>query len=196
MNISNGIQLAIKLHGNQMRRGDEEPYVLHCIRVCTMVGRISNDINLLHAALLHDVVEDTNTTLEDLQNLKISKETLEMVKLLTKPKGVSREDYIKSIKESKNMAAIIIKIMDSLDNAIFSEKGKEFTLNNLKKDPNEESKKYLDTAKDLLGCITNIAVHAIIKDMILDTEFQCSLPFSLDKETLMWDFINSGVKYE
>ena len=196
MNISNGIQLAIKLHGNQMRRGDEEPYVLHCIRVCTMVGRISNDINLLHAALLHDVVEDTNTTLEDLQNLKISKETLEMVKLLTKPKGVSRKDYIKSIKESKNMAAIIIKIMDSLDNAIFSEKGKEFTLNNLKKDPNEESKKYLDTAKDLLGYITNIAVRAIIKDMILYTEFQCSLPFSLDKETLMWDFINSGVKYE
>jgi len=55
-------ELATKLHGEQKRKYSGEPYVTHTIRVAKIVEDHGGDDNMVYAALLHDVLEDTQTT--------------------------------------------------------------------------------------------------------------------------------------
>ncbi len=55
-------ELAIKLHGEQKRKYSGEPYVTHTFRVAKTVKEYGGDDNMIYAALLHDVLEDTETT--------------------------------------------------------------------------------------------------------------------------------------
>lgn len=57
---------ATERHKGQVRKNGNIPYILHPIEVATIVATMSDDEDLLCAALLHDTVEDTNTTLEEL----------------------------------------------------------------------------------------------------------------------------------
>lgn len=114
-------------HGPQMRRSGEEPYVNHCKRVAatymTMVGQVSLDLNALAAAVLHDVVEDTDATLESLRAEGFTAETVEIVRLLTRDEGMSKEDYLHRLFNSGNVHAMIIKLCDNNDNSQMSFRG-------------------------------------------------------------------------
>lgn len=57
---------ACKKHSGQRRRLSDAPYFLHPMEVASIVGTMSDDQNLLAAAVLHDTVEDTDTTLEEI----------------------------------------------------------------------------------------------------------------------------------
>ncbi len=50
---------ADKAHGDQLRKYTPERYIVHPIRVMSICKRVTNDICILSAALLHDVLEDT-----------------------------------------------------------------------------------------------------------------------------------------
>jgi GTP diphosphokinase / guanosine-3',5'-bis(diphosphate) 3'-diphosphatase len=58
---------AIAAHGSDMRKSGD-PYVIHPIAVATILARIHLDSETIAAALLHDVVEDTPVTLEDIES--------------------------------------------------------------------------------------------------------------------------------
>ena len=63
-------EFAAHKHRNQRRKGaTRRPYVGHCIEVARLVAEVGkvDDANVLAAALLHDTVEDTDTTREELQ---------------------------------------------------------------------------------------------------------------------------------
>ena len=66
------------------------------------------------AALLHDVVEDTEVTLEDLQK-EFPAEVVEAVRLLTHEEGVTTQEYLTAIKE--NPIALKVKLADNAHNA-------------------------------------------------------------------------------
>lgn len=53
---------ADQAHGNQMRKYTDERYIVHPIQVMEICSEYTNDITVLGAALLHDVLEDTPTT--------------------------------------------------------------------------------------------------------------------------------------
>lgn len=53
-------------HGSQMRKYTPEPYIVHPVRVMKLCAEYSDDIAVLCAALLHDVLEDTPVTLEEM----------------------------------------------------------------------------------------------------------------------------------
>ena len=53
-------------HGPQRRKFVDEPYVNHLVRVMNICSEYTNDIPTLCAALLHDVLEDTDTTKQEL----------------------------------------------------------------------------------------------------------------------------------
>lgn len=59
-------RLAEKAHAGQ-KRVSGEPYVIHCIAVATILAEMRVPPNVVAAALLHDTVEDTNVTLEDIK---------------------------------------------------------------------------------------------------------------------------------
>lgn len=59
---------AIKAHHGTERRGKKSPYIIHPMEAVEIVATITNDQELLAAAALHDVVEDTEYTEEDIRN--------------------------------------------------------------------------------------------------------------------------------
>lgn len=61
------ITFAIKAHSGVERRGKDFPYIIHPMEACAIVATITKDQELLAAAALHDVVEDTEYTEDDIR---------------------------------------------------------------------------------------------------------------------------------
>lgn len=60
--INKAIIFATKAHAGQFRKGGSKPYILHPLEAGIIVSQIKNDEDLICAAILHDVVEDTDIT--------------------------------------------------------------------------------------------------------------------------------------
>jgi len=59
---------AIEKHSGQTRRLSTAPYILHPLEVAAIVGTMTDDEDTLCAAVLHDTVEDTDATLEEIRD--------------------------------------------------------------------------------------------------------------------------------
>lgn len=95
-------------HSGQ-KRLNGNPYIIHPIRVSQ---EVSGDIAKT-CALLHDTVEDTKTTFEEIKYI-FGEEIATVVEVLTHRKGESYEDYISRVKQSE--IATAVKIADLSDN--------------------------------------------------------------------------------
>lgn len=89
------------------------PYILHCLRVMDKMPQ--EDEDLLCIAVLHDLIEDTNYTLEDLRREGFSDRVVQGVNLLTKLGTMNYDDYIHQI--SQNINATLVKLADLEDNS-------------------------------------------------------------------------------
>ena len=56
--INKAIAFATKAHGGQRRKGTDIPFILHPMEVGMIVSRMTDDAEVIAAAVLHDVVED------------------------------------------------------------------------------------------------------------------------------------------
>lgn len=88
------------------------PYITHLERVRDKF----QDSFLRTIALLHDVVEDTTVTFQDLEQIGFSGSYIEVLSLLTRDKKLSYHEYISRIIHSKNKKALLVKIADMEDN--------------------------------------------------------------------------------
>jgi len=113
--ISKALEVATKAHSGQTR-WNGEPYIVHPIRVAASV---SKDCRV--AAYLHDVIEDTDLTLDDLRTEGFSKTDIKAIDHLTKRPDQSYKDYILRVKE--NWTALIVKLADLEDNLRDLKKG-------------------------------------------------------------------------
>ena len=105
--------------GQEYRPG--EPYTGHLYRVHDHLRRLFPDASeaVQHAALLHDVLEDTDTTEDELRALGYDDETIEIVRLVTKDPsdGFGYQERIeKVIIGSGNLGAMRVKRADNEDN--------------------------------------------------------------------------------
>lgn len=62
------VEFAVKKHSGQLRKLSSVPYILHPMEVAAIVGTMTDDREVLAAAVLHDTVEDTDTTLEEIRD--------------------------------------------------------------------------------------------------------------------------------
>lgn len=115
--------LAYNAHMNQFDRAGV-PYIYHPIHLAEQMKTETECI----VALLHDVVEDTDVTFEELEK-EFSNEVIDALKLLTHDENVDYMEYVKEIK--KNEIARNVKIADLLHNSdetrldVITEKDKE-----------------------------------------------------------------------
>ena len=65
--LDKAICFAVRAHQNTERRGKGFPYIVHPLEAVSIVATITPDQELLAAAALHDVVEDTSITLDELR---------------------------------------------------------------------------------------------------------------------------------
>lgn len=109
-------------HKGQKDWGGEE-YWLHPFAVMERLGDGASDDEKV-VALLHDVLEDTAATRDDLLALGYSDEIVSSVERLSRPKGVTYMDWIRSIAVSGDRVAIKVKIADNEHNSCPERNGK------------------------------------------------------------------------
>jgi len=110
------IDIAKKSHKGQ-KRDEGQDYIIHPLRIanCLIFELSITDTHLLVAAILHDVVEDSYTTLNDIEK-NFGEKIAGYVEKLTrnKEKETKQEKFQKSMKESKEVR--LLKAADWLDN--------------------------------------------------------------------------------
>lgn len=67
--LDRAITFATEVHKGQFRKGTEIPYILHPLEAASIVGTMTTDDEIIAGAVLHDVVEDTDTTVETVKAL-------------------------------------------------------------------------------------------------------------------------------
>ena len=65
--VDKAIMFATKAHHGTERRGKGFPYIVHPLEALSIVATITNEPDLLAAAVLHDTIEDTETTYDELK---------------------------------------------------------------------------------------------------------------------------------
>ncbi len=115
------INFAAKKHRSQKRKGAEaEPYINHPLEVLnllTSVGKVA-DFDVLIAAVLHDTIEDTKTTEEEIENLfgaNVRKMVSELTDDKSLPKAERKQMQIEHAPHV-SLGAKQIKLCDKISN--------------------------------------------------------------------------------
>ena len=107
--LENAIAIAVKAHRHQKDK-EGAPYILHPLRV---MMRMNTETEMM-TAVLHDVVEDSDWTIDGLRAEGFPEEVVQIIELLTKREGEPYEEYVK--RAAGNGIARRIKIADLEDN--------------------------------------------------------------------------------
>ena len=110
MDLQTALEIAIRAHKGSKNKGEND-YILHPLRV--MLSMNTNDEMIV--AILHDVIEDTKWSFEDLEKEKFSKKIILGLRSVTKKSDEEKyEDFIQRAK--KNDLGRKVKISDIKDN--------------------------------------------------------------------------------
>ncbi len=178
--IENALEFAKEQHKDQFRKSGE-PYIVHPILVASIVAHYGGDKEMVIAALLHDVVEDTPCTIEDVERL-FSKEIANLVAGLTKIEEIrdeelipstSNEKLIKSALSFRNMLlfsikdvrVLVVKLCDRLHNLM--------TLDAL---PPHKQKRIAEETLVVYAPIAHRLGMGMIKNQLEDMSFFYVLP--------------------
>ena len=121
--IDRAVEFAREKHKNQVRR-DGSPYIIHPLAVAEIVAEMGLDTDAILGALLHDCIEDTDTSHDDIARLfgTTTAELVEGVTKLTRANFSSTEqEQMENLRKmfmamSKDIRVVLIKIADRLHN--------------------------------------------------------------------------------
>ena len=117
------VQFAVEAHAGQARKGTSKPYIVHPLRVALILERYNFPRALVVAALLHDVVEDTDATIDDVST-RFGDEVAALVSAVTeqkveggkrRPWKVRKQEALNHLKRLPRQVAAL-KAADALDN--------------------------------------------------------------------------------
>lgn len=119
------VAFAIKAHEGQTRKKEGIPFILHPCEAAAIAGTLTNDRDILAAVMLHDTVEDTDATIEDIRR-EFGERVAELVAKETENayEGMAREDSWRlrkeeSLEQLRNTDDFGVKVMwmaDKLSN--------------------------------------------------------------------------------
>ncbi len=131
--LEKALEYSKEAHKTQFRKSGE-PYIIHPILVASIVASITNDETMTIAALLHDVVEDTQTTIEDVADM-FGEDVAHLVEGLTKIDNIRDAELIPSTSNErlvvsalsfrkmllasiKDVKVLVVKLCDRLHNML------------------------------------------------------------------------------
>ena len=123
--VSEAIAFAVRAHDGMRRKKSDAPYILHPMEAAVIVGTMTDDQNLIAAAALHDVVEDANITIEEIET-RFGKRVRELVESETEDKRadlpptdtwrIRKEESLEVLKNTDDIGVLIIWLGDKLAN--------------------------------------------------------------------------------
>ena len=143
-------QFAALKHRNQLRKGsDELPYVVHLISTALLIAEVGgvNDPEVLAAALLHDTIEDTETTPEELTAV-FGKKVCRLVEEVSDDKSLEKAVRKRlQIEHAPDLSpgAVLIKLADKISNVMDLTNSPPINWDL------EQRKEYLDWAKEVVN---------------------------------------------
>ena len=158
--VDKAVIFAVMKHANTNRKGTEIPYIVHPMEAAAIVAGVTNDREMIAAAVLHDTLEDTGTTSKELKKL-FGERIMKLVEAESEKKQGSdsidipwEERKLETIRRLKKEGTEARKLAlgDKLSNirAIerdFAEKGDEFWDRFNQKDPKKQAWYYGNLAK-------------------------------------------------
>ena len=191
--LEKAVECCIKYHEGQLRKSGE-PYAVHPILVASLVAFLSENRATILAALLHDVIEDTVCTEEELRE-QFGTEVLRLVLGLTKIIEI-REDNLISSKSKKSLTTsaltfrnmllasiedigvLIVKLCDRLHNML--------TLDALRED---KQKRISEETLVVYAPIAHRLGISSIKNYLEDLSFRYLMP---EEYQQIFNYINSN----
>jgi (p)ppGpp synthase/HD superfamily hydrolase len=113
--IDRAVEFAVRRHAGQVRKGTDVPYVTHPLAVGLMLAMEGCREALIVAGLLHDTVEDTSATLEELRD-EFGDEVADLVEGCSEPdKSLSWEDRKRHTHLYLKTAPLDVRIVSCAD---------------------------------------------------------------------------------
>ncbi len=123
--LDDAIRFAIEAHSGQVRKLSKNPYILHPLEAMTICATITTEEDVLCAAVLHDVVEDGNRSLDEISD-KFGTRVAELVSTETENKRrelpasitwrLRKEETLEMLKNAQDFGVKIMWIGDKLSN--------------------------------------------------------------------------------
>jgi len=139
--VQQALAMATKAHFGQKDKAGKD-YILHPMTVAGTVYDMGDDYIIV--ALLHDVVEDTDVTIDEIE-AAFGKNIADTVSIVTHDESDSYMDYVRRIKESGNDIAFQVKLADMKNNM---DLGRQTVIT--EKDIDRLEKKYIPALRYLL----------------------------------------------
>ena len=182
--LNSAILFAVDAHSGSMRKGTNLPYIVHPLETLSVVSSMTDDLEILAAAVLHDILEDTPTTKEQL-HVKFGERVANLVsadsedKQADKPKSDTwkqrKQETIDVLKAEKDIAVKMIVLGDKLSNLRSMHSDYEKIGDELWKRFNEKDKKehawYYREIFDALDELSDFTAYKEYK-VILQTLFE------------------------
>ena len=123
--VSEAIVFAAKAHDGMRRKKSQAPYILHPMEAAVIVGTMTDDQDLIAAAALHDVVEDADISIEEIEQ-RFGKRVRDLVGSETEDKRadlppadtwrIRKEESLAVLKNTDDMGVLMVWLGDKLAN--------------------------------------------------------------------------------
>lgn len=123
--LDRALHFTIEVHKGMVRKGDNSPYVLHPMEAVVLASAMTNDEDVLCAAALHDVVEDTPFSLEDIKE-RFGERVAKLVDAESENKRshlpssqtwlIRKQESLKELQRANDEGVFIVWLADKLAN--------------------------------------------------------------------------------
>ena len=159
--VGEAIAFAAKAHDGMRRKKSDVPYILHPMEAAVIVGTMTDDQNLIAAAALHDVVEDADISIHEIE-ARFGRRVRELVESETEDKRadlppavtwrIRKEESLAVLEKTDDIGVLMVWIGDKLANmrAIYRDfkvEGVQMWQRFNQKDANEQAWYYRSIAK-------------------------------------------------
>lgn len=159
--VSEAIVFAVKAHDGMRRKKSDVPYILHPLEAAVIVSTMTDNPTVIAAAVLHDVVEDTDITIDEIED-KFGKRVRELAESETENKRreipanetwrIRKEESLEVLKNTDDIEVLMVWLGDKLANIRsiyrdFKQEGNAMWENFNQKDPNEHAWYYFSILK-------------------------------------------------
>ena len=172
--VSDAIAFAVKAHDGMRRKKSDAPYILHPMEAAVIVGTMTDSQEVIASAILHDVVEDTDTTIEEIE-ARFGKRVKELVSSETEDKRadlppeetwrIRKEESLNALADTDDLDVLKLWLGDKLSNmrSIYRDwkvEGDSLWQRFNQKDKNEHYWYY----QSIANCLSELKPHQAYKE--------------------------------